>query len=435
MPPEEEQAMTLDTPWRRDLGEVGPAVEKWAKATLGPDARVSAASSPGNGMSSETVLFEMTVGGETERYAARLAPMPEVYPVFPEYDIELQAKCMKLVRARTDVPAPDVRWVELDPQWLGTPFLVMRRIDGEAPPDIPPYVFGGWVADATPETRAAMQRSTLEVLEEAARAHARQRRPRVPRPAAARRHRAAPAGRARALVLRLGARRTLVPVDRPDVRVARGALARRRRDGAQLGRRARRQHPLPRLRADRGARLGDGHGRAARGRPRVDDLPAHVLPRHGGDVRPAGDDRLHAARLGDRRVRGADRATPCRTSTGSRSTPRCGSRSSRSARASAASPTARWRSRPTPTTSSCSGACSRRCSPARTGRETAHLPCDHDCIGCGRRCEARVVERECRCESVAAHRGERVLRSLRSELLRRVRGRFGGEVDASGSAR
>jgi len=164
MPPDEEQAMTLDTPWRRDLGEVGPGVEKWAKATLGPDARVSAASSPGNGMSSETVLFEMTVGGETEQYAARLAPQPEVYPVFPEYDIELQAKCMRLVRARTDVPVPDVRWVELDPQWLGTPFLVMRRVHGDAPPDIPPYVFGGWVADATPETRAAMQRSTLVVL-------------------------------------------------------------------------------------------------------------------------------------------------------------------------------------------------------------------------------------------------------------------------------
>jgi aminoglycoside phosphotransferase (APT) family kinase protein len=156
--------MKLDAPWRRDLGEVGPAVEKWARATLGPDAVVTEVSAPGNGMSSETVLFEMAQGGETERYAARLAPMPEVYPVFPEYDIELQAKCMRLVEARTDVPVPDVRWVELDPQWLGTKFLVMRRIDGEAPPDIPPYVFGGWVADAPPETRAAMQTSTLEIL-------------------------------------------------------------------------------------------------------------------------------------------------------------------------------------------------------------------------------------------------------------------------------
>jgi aminoglycoside phosphotransferase (APT) family kinase protein len=156
--------MELNTPWRRDLGEVGPAVELWAKATLGPDTHVSEASSPGNGMSSETVLFEMTRGDTTERYAARLAPMPDVYPVFPEYDIELQAKCMRLVRARTSVPVPDVRWVELDPKWLGTPFLVMKRIDGAAPPDIPPYVFGGWVADAPPEARAAMQRRTLEVL-------------------------------------------------------------------------------------------------------------------------------------------------------------------------------------------------------------------------------------------------------------------------------
>jgi aminoglycoside phosphotransferase (APT) family kinase protein len=164
MPPEEEAAMHIETPWRRDLEEVGPAMEKWARAVLGADAQVSEAGSPGNGMSSETVLFEMTLGGETERYAARLAPMPEVYPVFPEYDIELQAKCMRLVQARTDVPVPDVRWVELDPQWLGTPFLVMRRVDGEAPPDIPPYVFGGWVADAPPETRAAMQRHTLQVL-------------------------------------------------------------------------------------------------------------------------------------------------------------------------------------------------------------------------------------------------------------------------------
>ena len=131
-------------------------------------------------MSSETVLFEMTVGGETERYAARLAPMPEVYPVFPEYDIELQAKCMNLVRARTDVPVPDVRWVELDPQWLGTPFLVMRRIDGEAPPDIPPYVFGGWVADAHARDARGDAAQHARGVEEAARAQPGERRSRVP---------------------------------------------------------------------------------------------------------------------------------------------------------------------------------------------------------------------------------------------------------------
>ncbi|MFM7223973.1 MAG: phosphotransferase family protein [Actinomycetota bacterium] len=154
----------MTTPWRRDLGEVGELLAAWAQARVGPDAVVTDAASPGNGMSSETVLFVMTVGGETRRYAARLAPALDVYPVFRDYDIELQARCMRVVREHTAVPAPEVCWVELDPTWLGTPFLVMGRIDGEAPPDIPPYVFEGWVLDATPAQRAALQRRTVEAL-------------------------------------------------------------------------------------------------------------------------------------------------------------------------------------------------------------------------------------------------------------------------------
>jgi aminoglycoside phosphotransferase (APT) family kinase protein len=161
---EEDGTMELETPWRRQLDEVGNALQSWASARVDPEAKVSDAASPGNGMSSETVLFDMTVDGVTERYVARLAPMPEVFPVFPEYDIQLQAKCMDLARARTNVPAPEVAFLELDDQWLGTQFLVMKRIDGDAPPDVPPYVFGGWVSDATPEEKAKMQTATLEVL-------------------------------------------------------------------------------------------------------------------------------------------------------------------------------------------------------------------------------------------------------------------------------
>ena len=113
-------------------------------------------------MSSETVLFDVhnVADGGVDRYVARLAPLPDLYPVFPDYDLELQRKCMDLVRAHTDVPAPEVAFFERDPEWLRTPFLVMRRIDGEAPPDIPPYVFGGWVMDATPEQRRALQDTT-----------------------------------------------------------------------------------------------------------------------------------------------------------------------------------------------------------------------------------------------------------------------------------
>ncbi len=155
----------FETPWRRELDELGTALGAWAVAKIGPDAVVTDVASPGNGMSSETVLFAVgRESGASDRYAARLAPLPELYPVFPQYDLELQRKCMDLVRANTDVPAPEVLWFESDLNWLGTPFLVMRRIDGEAPPDIPPYVFGGWMMDATPEQRERLQNSSVSVI-------------------------------------------------------------------------------------------------------------------------------------------------------------------------------------------------------------------------------------------------------------------------------
>lgn len=159
-----EGPIEIDTPWRRDPSEVGPALQRWAAARVAPDAEVVEVGSPGNGMSSETVLFGLRRGGTLERYAARLAPMPDVYPVFPEYDLDAQRRCMELVRALTDVPAPEVAFHEDDPAWLGTPFLVMRRVDGEAPPDVPPYCFGGWLHDAPREHQELLQRNAVAVL-------------------------------------------------------------------------------------------------------------------------------------------------------------------------------------------------------------------------------------------------------------------------------
>jgi aminoglycoside phosphotransferase (APT) family kinase protein len=154
------------TPWRRDLETVEPALQRWAQHAIGDGVTVSNVASPANGMSSETVLFELTrpEGGGAEPYAARLEPLPEVYPVFPAYDLDVQAKCMRTVRAHTDVPAPAVTWEERDSRWLGAPFIVMPCIDGVSPPDIPPYVFGGWVLDATNEQRAKLQHGAVSVL-------------------------------------------------------------------------------------------------------------------------------------------------------------------------------------------------------------------------------------------------------------------------------
>jgi aminoglycoside phosphotransferase (APT) family kinase protein len=160
------EEMELDTPWRRGLDEIEPALNAWALATFAEPVVVANVASPGNGMSSETVLFEVhnVAEGGIDRYVARLAPLPDLYPVFPNYDLDLQRKCMDLVRAHTDVPAPEVAFLERDSSWLQTPFLVMRRIDGEAPPDVPPYVFEGWVLDGTREQRRKLQDTSVNVL-------------------------------------------------------------------------------------------------------------------------------------------------------------------------------------------------------------------------------------------------------------------------------
>jgi aminoglycoside phosphotransferase (APT) family kinase protein len=161
----DDDALDPGTPWRRDLTTVGPALERWAKHAIGDNVTVSEVSSPANGMSSETVLFELSRDQQPPApYAARLAPLPELYPVFPAYELDIQARCMDLVRAATDVPAPDVRWLELDPQWLGAPFLVMAQILGVSPPDMPPYVFGGWMLDATDSDRHKLQTNAINVL-------------------------------------------------------------------------------------------------------------------------------------------------------------------------------------------------------------------------------------------------------------------------------
>jgi aminoglycoside phosphotransferase (APT) family kinase protein len=158
---------TQDIPWRRNPAEVGALLAAWARHAISPDAIVSQVVAPdGNGMSSETILFLLQRPNQTNpvRYAARLAPLPSLVPVFAEYDLETQGRCMELVGTNTDVPVPRVCWLEQDPKWLQTPFLVMNHIEGVVPTDMPPYVFGGWLADATPEEQAKLQGSALGVL-------------------------------------------------------------------------------------------------------------------------------------------------------------------------------------------------------------------------------------------------------------------------------
>jgi aminoglycoside phosphotransferase (APT) family kinase protein len=159
-----DDAMEISTPWRRDPEEVAPRLAEWVANRIGPDAKLGELSEPGNGMSSETVLFDVTMNGKTDHYVARLAPKSDVYPVFQHYDLMAQKRCMDLVRAHTNVPAPEVPFAEEDTSWLGTQFIVMKRVDGVPPLDVPPYVMGGWLFDASESERAQVERGAISVL-------------------------------------------------------------------------------------------------------------------------------------------------------------------------------------------------------------------------------------------------------------------------------
>jgi aminoglycoside phosphotransferase (APT) family kinase protein len=95
---------------------------------------------------------------------ARLAPDAADVPVFPSYNLEAQFRVMRLVGERSTVAVPPARWFEPDPSHIGTPFLVMERVEGRVPPDVMPYNFGSWVSEATSEERRELQETSLRVL-------------------------------------------------------------------------------------------------------------------------------------------------------------------------------------------------------------------------------------------------------------------------------
>ncbi|MGW2217260.1 phosphotransferase family protein [Nonomuraea sp. NPDC001684] len=149
----------------RDLEELRERASRWLRGRVGGDATVSELSRPsGNGMSSETLFFTATWAAGTRRCVARLAPAAEAVPVFPSYDLRAQFEVMRLAREKAGIPAPRPLWFEPDPAPLGTPFFVMERAEGEVPPDVMPYTFGGWLHDASPGDRRRLQEASVGLV-------------------------------------------------------------------------------------------------------------------------------------------------------------------------------------------------------------------------------------------------------------------------------
>lgn len=118
-----------------------------------------------SGYSNQTLLLDAAYdrAGRRESIGLCVRLEPTGHRVFPDTRFETQVRVMRALDA-TVVPVPEVLWFEPDPGVLGTPFFVMRRLDGQAPPDNPPYHGSGWLREATPELRARVWLNGLDAM-------------------------------------------------------------------------------------------------------------------------------------------------------------------------------------------------------------------------------------------------------------------------------
>lgn len=158
----------------RDSSDLPARLSAWLATQLpeGADPEVVLHSGiDANGMSSETLVLDVTATLDAQRtttgYVARVVPSAEDFPVFPVYDLALQARVLALVAERTEVPVPAVLHLEPTGEVLGAPFFLMERIEGEIPPDVLPYNFGeSWVCQGTGDLQRRLRDSTVAVLAE-----------------------------------------------------------------------------------------------------------------------------------------------------------------------------------------------------------------------------------------------------------------------------
>ncbi|HVB41371.1 MAG TPA: phosphotransferase family protein [Streptosporangiaceae bacterium] len=167
-PLDEIKKMTVS---QRDTESLAAALRDWLTGHLAvaePPVISGVRMPETGGLSSTSVLFQAdwVHGGTQQRgaFVARMAPEQTAMPVFPRYDIPGQFEVIRKVAASCGVPVPRLRWNVPDGGPLGTAFFVMDQVDGRIPLDNPPYVFTGWLLDASPQEREQLQHASVKVL-------------------------------------------------------------------------------------------------------------------------------------------------------------------------------------------------------------------------------------------------------------------------------
>jgi aminoglycoside phosphotransferase (APT) family kinase protein/putative sterol carrier protein len=151
-----------------DLAEMKLKLKDWIRQKM-PHAKGLALSDlekPGMGLSSETLLFDMSWEENGQKISKgvvlRAAPF-EGKGVFPEYELGHQFHIMRIL-GETDIPVATMLWLEEDPDVIGAPFFLMEKLEGDVPQDYPSYHGSGMYFEATPEQRSRMWWGTLDAI-------------------------------------------------------------------------------------------------------------------------------------------------------------------------------------------------------------------------------------------------------------------------------
>jgi aminoglycoside phosphotransferase (APT) family kinase protein len=117
------------------------------------------------GMSMTTVLFEAgwRQEGRTERRSLAARVAPSAPGIFKRPDLAKEFRILQALGS-TDVGVPTVHWLEEDPSIIGSPFMVMERVEGRVPADDPPFTAEGWVLELEPAGRGKLIEGTLQAI-------------------------------------------------------------------------------------------------------------------------------------------------------------------------------------------------------------------------------------------------------------------------------
>lgn len=153
----------------RDPDALRETLTEWAHSALadrGPTIIRKVESAPG-GASSETYLVDATIGPDRSPVAWVLRIEPRGHQVYEDPSVERQYRVIRALSGHTDLPLPPAIALETQTDFLGAPFFLMQRAEGEAPPN--DYHRKGLLAAATPAERERMWRECVALL---ARLHA-----------------------------------------------------------------------------------------------------------------------------------------------------------------------------------------------------------------------------------------------------------------------